>query len=64
VSIKFCIGKKFKSLSTLVDEDEVVHFKNPYDHTNPLFEVQDNANDDGDSLDGDLLLDDEEEMEE
>ena len=62
--IKFCIGKKFKSLSTLVDEDEVVHFKNSYDHTNPLFEVQDDANDDDNSLDDDLLLDDEEEMEE
>ena len=55
--IKFCIGKKFTSLSTLVDEDKVVHFKNSYDHTNSLFEVQDNDNDDGDSLNGDLLLD-------
>ena len=37
---------------------------NPYDHTNPLFEAENVASDDDNSLDGDLLLDDGEDVEE
>ena len=51
-----CIGwKKFKSPRTLNDKDKIVHFKNQYEHTNPLFNVQHDASDDSNS---------EEEMEE
>ena len=44
-----------------MDDEKDECLSNPYDHTNRLFEVENVASDDDDSLDGNLLLDDEEE---
>ncbi|KAK9939059.1 hypothetical protein M0R45_015768 [Rubus argutus] len=55
--------RKYKSLRKLIDDEEDERSSNPYDHTNPLFEDE-NVGSHDDSLDGDLLLDDEEDMEE